>query len=161
MGDAVVLLFFIIISWELVNLLTLIGELLLLFVFIHFLCLSKETLRLALRAGSTKEKSPSLRNFLPYQAKTVLFVPRRYRSFLSERPASILNRGKFDCVHPSDLKIFASVYTPYFSLIVQRNPSTRAQGRLNKRKNAFWMGILCYHKNRKRFPKFLPRLQDF
>ena len=99
-GDAVVELFLIIIFWEFVNLLTLIGELLLLIVFIHFLCLSKETLRLALRAGSTKEKSPSLRNFLPYQAKTVLFVPRRYHSCLSERPAYILNRGKFDCEQP-------------------------------------------------------------
>ncbi|RXG13269.1 hypothetical protein DSM04_105247 [Leeuwenhoekiella aestuarii] len=41
----------------------------------------------------TKEKTPSLRNFLPYQAKNVLSAPRRYRSCPSELPAPILNRG--------------------------------------------------------------------
>jgi len=53
--------------------------------FVHFLCLSKE--------NEPKEKTPSLRNFLPYQAKTVLSAPRRYRSCPSELPAPILNRG--------------------------------------------------------------------
>ena len=48
----------------------------------------------------TKEKTPSLRNFLPYQAKTVLSAPRRYRSCPSELPASILNRGSFRFVYP-------------------------------------------------------------
>ena len=58
--------------------------------FIHFLCLSKE--------NESKEKTPSLRNFLPYQAKTALSTPRRYRSCPSELPAAILNRGKFNSV---------------------------------------------------------------
>ena len=42
----------------------------------------------------TKEKTPLLRNFLPYQAKTALSAPRRYRSCPSELPAAILNQGK-------------------------------------------------------------------
>ncbi len=58
--------------------------------FIHFLCLSKE--------NESKEKTPSLRNFLPYQAKTALSAPRRYRSCPSELPTAILNRGKFNSV---------------------------------------------------------------
>ncbi|MEC7783017.1 MAG: hypothetical protein VYB38_06385, partial [Bacteroidota bacterium] len=52
-----------------------------------FLCLSKE--------NEPKEKTPSLRNFLPYQAKTALSAPRRYRSCPSELPTAILNQGKF------------------------------------------------------------------
>ena len=55
---------------------------------------------LPLQRKVTKEKSPSLRNFLPYQAKTALSAPRRYRSCPSELPVSILNRGIFDCVQP-------------------------------------------------------------
>ena len=50
--------------------------------------------------GCRKETTPSLRNFLPYQAKTVLSAPRRYRSCPSELPASILNRGSFRFVYP-------------------------------------------------------------
>jgi len=50
---------------------------------------------LLLQRKVTKETTPSLRNFFPYQAKTVLSAPRRYRSCPSELPASILNRGSF------------------------------------------------------------------
>ena len=50
--------------------------------------------------GCRKETTPSLRNFLPYQAKTVLSAPRRYRSYPSELPAAILNRGSFRFVYP-------------------------------------------------------------
>ncbi len=46
---------------------------------------------------SNKRKDPSLRNFFAI-AKTVLYVPRRYRSCPSERPAPILNRGNFEFV---------------------------------------------------------------
>ena len=62
---------------------------------VHFLYSSKE--------NEPKETTPSLRNFLPYQAKTALSAPRRYRSCPSELPASILNRGIFDYVNPSDM----------------------------------------------------------
>ncbi|GEM_PF-1700493 len=54
---------------------------------VHFLYSSKE--------NEPKETTPSLRNFLPYQAKTALSAPRRYRSCPSELPTSILNRGSF------------------------------------------------------------------
>ena len=56
---------------------------------------------LLLQRKVTKEKSPSLRNFLPYQAKTALPAPRRYRSCPSELPAAILNRGKCNSFNPS------------------------------------------------------------
>ncbi|WP_286991244.1 hypothetical protein, partial [Leeuwenhoekiella sp.] len=54
---------------------------------VHFLYSSKE--------NEPKETTPSLRNFLPYQAKTALSAPRRYRSCPSELPTPILNRGSF------------------------------------------------------------------
>ena len=70
---------------ELVNLLT---SILIIFTSIHvlfiFFASPKKT--------EPKEKSPLLRNF-SLRAKTVLYVPRRYRSCPSERPAPILNQG--------------------------------------------------------------------
>ena len=48
----------------------------------------------------TKEKTPLLRNFLPYQAKTALSAPRRYRSCPSELLVAILNQGNFGFVKP-------------------------------------------------------------
>ena len=43
--------------------------------------------------------------------------------------------------------------SPDVDLLVQRKRT--------KRNDAFWIGIFCYRKNRKRIPKFLPRLQKF
>jgi len=58
---------------------------------------------LLLQRKVTKEKSPSLRNFLPYQAKIALSAPRRYRSCPSELPAAILNRGILKSFNPSGI----------------------------------------------------------
>jgi len=64
---------------------------------VHFLCFSKE--------NEPKEKSPLLRNFLPYQAKTALSAPRRYRSCPSELPTAILNQGILESCNPLGMGI--------------------------------------------------------
>ena len=53
----------------------------------------------------TKEKTPLLRNFLPYQAKTALSAPRRYRSCPSELPTAILNQGILESCNPLGMGI--------------------------------------------------------